>query len=164
MPPSPSTAKPWSISCQHCTVSPQGAVWGLGVFLGGQHPGGVQLLAHSPRVWSFSPLDESDARRKEAIRAKVSQNTDGFGWVWVVSGGWGQHLHPLHPVSGVSSPPRCAQVRQYISRAEELKVLVTSSNKNLLEKGNPARELLKGSDFCPSPSVGAGRGRGGVLG
>ncbi|XP_033372933.1 serine/threonine-protein kinase ULK3 isoform X3 [Parus major] len=47
---------------------------------------------------------ESDARRKEAIRAKV---------------------------------------RQYISRAEELKVLVTSSNKNLLEKGNPARELLK---------------------
>ncbi|NWY71055.1 ULK3 kinase, partial [Erithacus rubecula] len=47
---------------------------------------------------------ENDARRKEAIRAKV---------------------------------------RQYISRAEELKVLVTSSNKNLLEKGNPARELLK---------------------
>ncbi|NXY01171.1 ULK3 kinase, partial [Pteruthius melanotis] len=47
---------------------------------------------------------ESDARRKEAIRAKVGQ---------------------------------------YISRAEELKVLVTSSNKNLLEKGNPARELLK---------------------
>ncbi|KAM4893019.1 serine/threonine-protein kinase ULK3 isoform 3-T3 [Sylvia borin] len=47
---------------------------------------------------------ETDARRKEAIRAKV---------------------------------------RQYISRAEELKVLVTSSNKNLLEKGNPARELLK---------------------
>ncbi|XP_041345753.1 serine/threonine-protein kinase ULK3 isoform X2 [Pyrgilauda ruficollis] len=36
-----------------------------------------------------------------------------------------------------------AKVRQYISRAEELKVLVTSSNKNLLEKGNPARELLK---------------------
>ncbi|KAL9838209.1 LOW QUALITY PROTEIN: serine/threonine-protein kinase ULK3-like [Geothlypis trichas] len=35
-----------------------------------------------------------------------------------------------------------AKVRQYISRAEELKVLVTSSN-NLLEKGNPARELLK---------------------
>ncbi|NWX27480.1 ULK3 kinase, partial [Notiomystis cincta] len=47
---------------------------------------------------------ESDARRKEAIRAKVGQ---------------------------------------YISRAEELKVLATSSNKNLLEKGNPARELLK---------------------
>ncbi|NWZ72655.1 ULK3 kinase, partial [Acrocephalus arundinaceus] len=42
-----------------------------------------------------------------------------------------------------SSPPKCPQVRQYISRAEELKVLVTSSNKNLLEKGNPARELLK---------------------
>ncbi|NXL81522.1 ULK3 kinase, partial [Leptocoma aspasia] len=74
---------------------------------------------------------ESDARRKEAIRAKVSQNS------------WGQHPHPLHPISGVSSPPKCAQVRQYISRAEELKVLVTSSNKNLLEKGNPARELLK---------------------
>ncbi|XP_053933551.1 serine/threonine-protein kinase ULK3 isoform X3 [Cuculus canorus] len=47
---------------------------------------------------------ESDARRKEAIRAKVGQ---------------------------------------YISRAEELKALVTSSNKNLLQQGNPARELLK---------------------
>ncbi|NWT01650.1 ULK3 kinase, partial [Mionectes macconnelli] len=47
---------------------------------------------------------ESDARRKEAIRAKMGQ---------------------------------------YISRAEELKALVTSSNKNLLDKGNPARELLK---------------------
>ncbi|NXD66525.1 ULK3 kinase, partial [Eolophus roseicapillus] len=47
---------------------------------------------------------ESDARRKEAIRAKV---------------------------------------RQYISRAEELKALVTSSSKNLLQRENPARELLK---------------------
>ncbi|XP_051484364.1 serine/threonine-protein kinase ULK3 isoform X3 [Apus apus] len=47
---------------------------------------------------------ETDARRKEAIRAKVGQ---------------------------------------YISRAEELKALVTSSNKNLLQQGNPARELLK---------------------
>ncbi|XP_037251648.1 serine/threonine-protein kinase ULK3 isoform X4 [Falco rusticolus] len=47
---------------------------------------------------------ESDARRKEAIRAKVGQ---------------------------------------YISRAEELKALVTSSNKSLLQKENPARELLK---------------------
>ncbi|KAM6059065.1 serine/threonine-protein kinase ULK3 isoform 3-T4 [Theristicus caerulescens] len=47
---------------------------------------------------------ESDARRKEAIRAKVGQ---------------------------------------YISRAEELKALVTSSSKNLLQQENPARELLK---------------------
>ncbi|XP_072727385.1 serine/threonine-protein kinase ULK3 isoform X5 [Ciconia boyciana] len=47
---------------------------------------------------------ESDARRKEAIRAKVGQ---------------------------------------YISRAEELKALVTSSSKSLLQQGNPARELLK---------------------
>ncbi|KAM4660385.1 serine/threonine-protein kinase ULK3 isoform 2-T3 [Amazona ochrocephala] len=47
---------------------------------------------------------ESDAHRKEAIRAKVGQ---------------------------------------YISRAEELKALVTSSSKNLLQRENPARELLK---------------------
>uniref|UniRef100_A0A669P4B8 Serine/threonine-protein kinase ULK3 n=1 Tax=Phasianus colchicus TaxID=9054 RepID=A0A669P4B8_PHACC len=47
---------------------------------------------------------ESDARRKEAIRAKVGQ---------------------------------------YISRAEELKVLVASKSKNLLQQGNPAREILK---------------------
>ncbi|POI23420.1 hypothetical protein CIB84_012832, partial [Bambusicola thoracicus] len=48
---------------------------------------------------------ESDARRKEAIRAKVGQ---------------------------------------YISRAEELKALVASKSKNLLQQGNPAREILKG--------------------
>ncbi|XP_068266472.1 serine/threonine-protein kinase ULK3 isoform X2 [Nyctibius grandis] len=47
---------------------------------------------------------ESDARRKEAIRAKVGQ---------------------------------------YISRAEELKALVTSSSKDLLQQGNPARQLLR---------------------
>ncbi|KAM9515449.1 serine/threonine-protein kinase ULK3 isoform 3-T3 [Guaruba guarouba] len=47
---------------------------------------------------------ESDAHRKEAIRAKVGQ---------------------------------------YISRAEELKALVTSSSKSLLQRENPARELLK---------------------
>ncbi|KFU92400.1 Serine/threonine-protein kinase ULK3, partial [Chaetura pelagica] len=47
---------------------------------------------------------ETDARRKEAIRAKVGQ---------------------------------------YISRAEELKALVTSSSKNLLQQGNSARALLK---------------------
>ncbi|XP_039348963.1 serine/threonine-protein kinase ULK3 isoform X1 [Mauremys reevesii] len=47
---------------------------------------------------------ETDARRKEAIRSKVSQ---------------------------------------YISRAEELKTLVTSNNKTLLQQGNPARDILK---------------------
>ncbi|NWX47727.1 ULK3 kinase, partial [Steatornis caripensis] len=47
---------------------------------------------------------ESDARRKEAIRAKVGQ---------------------------------------YISRAEELKALVTSSSKDLLQQGSTARALLK---------------------
>ncbi|NWU66423.1 ULK3 kinase, partial [Pterocles burchelli] len=47
---------------------------------------------------------ESDARQKEALRAKVGQ---------------------------------------YISRAEELKALVTSSSKNLLQQANPAREILK---------------------
>ncbi|NXP05537.1 ULK3 kinase, partial [Thinocorus orbignyianus] len=34
-------------------------------------------------------------------------------------------------------------VGQYISRAEELKAVVTSSSKNLLQQGNPAREILK---------------------
>lgn len=33
---------------------------------------------------------------------------------------------------------------QYISRAEELKALVTSDSKNLLQQGSPAREVLKG--------------------
>ncbi|KAL8196943.1 UNVERIFIED_CONTAM: Serine/threonine-protein kinase ulk3 [Gekko kuhli] len=47
---------------------------------------------------------EVDVRRKEAIRAKVSQ---------------------------------------YISRAEQLKVLVASSNKALLQLGHPARDILK---------------------
>ncbi|NXG84048.1 ULK3 kinase, partial [Stercorarius parasiticus] len=35
------------------------------------------------------------------------------------------------------------KVGQYISRAEELKAVVTSSSKNLLQQGNPAREILK---------------------
>ncbi|XP_065589700.1 serine/threonine-protein kinase ULK3 isoform X2 [Cyrtonyx montezumae] len=48
--------------------------------------------------------DEGDARRKEAIQAKVGQ---------------------------------------YISRAEELKALVASNSKSLLQQGNPAREILK---------------------
>ncbi|KAM6351917.1 serine/threonine-protein kinase ULK3 isoform 8-T8 [Alca torda] len=57
-------------------------------------------------LWSVGVIlyDESDARRKEAIRVKVGQ---------------------------------------YISRAEELKAVVTSSSKNLLQQGNPAREILK---------------------
>lgn len=121
----------------HCE-SPQGLCGAWVCFWGCSTLGEASFQPTHPSVWSFSPSDESDARRKEAIRAKVSQNP------W---GGWGQHPRPLHPISGVSSPPKCAQVGQYISRAEELKVLVTSSNKNLLEKGNPARELLKGGDF-----------------
>ncbi|XP_074863013.1 serine/threonine-protein kinase ULK3 isoform X2 [Carettochelys insculpta] len=36
-----------------------------------------------------------------------------------------------------------SKVRQYISRAEELKTLVTSNNKSLLRQGNPTRDLLK---------------------
>ncbi|NXD06224.1 ULK3 kinase, partial [Nothocercus nigrocapillus] len=47
---------------------------------------------------------EGDARRKEAIRAKVGQ---------------------------------------YVSRAEELKALITCDSKSLLQQRNPARELLK---------------------
>ncbi|NXT54267.1 ULK3 kinase, partial [Pluvianellus socialis] len=37
----------------------------------------------------------------------------------------------------------CGSWVQYISRAEELKACVTSSSKNLLQQGNPAREILK---------------------
>lgn len=55
---------------------------------------------------------------------------------YICSPWWGSP-HSLHP-------PGCGQVGQYISRAEELKALVTSSNKNLLQQRNPARELLKG--------------------
>ncbi|OXB55493.1 hypothetical protein ASZ78_016464 [Callipepla squamata] len=62
------------------------------------------LHSLTPDVGPPLPPDESDARRKEAIRAKVGQ---------------------------------------YISRAEELKVLVASNSKSLLQQGNPAREILK---------------------
>ncbi|NXN54930.1 ULK3 kinase, partial [Rynchops niger] len=80
---------------------------------------------------------ESDARRKEAIRVKVSQKSLGR---WVTA----SPPHPLSPVVGVPSHPLCCgQVGQYISRAEELKAVVTSSSKNLLQQGNPAREILK---------------------
>lgn len=57
---------------------------------------------------------------------------------------WGQH--PIQRRSPWRGPlTRCGQVGQYISRAEELKALVTSSSKNLLQRENPARELLKGT-------------------
>ncbi|KAM9181499.1 serine/threonine-protein kinase ULK3 isoform 5-T5 [Mergus octosetaceus] len=36
-----------------------------------------------------------------------------------------------------------AKVGQYVSRAEELKALVTSNSKSLLQQGSPAREVLK---------------------
>lgn len=36
------------------------------------------------------------------------------------------------------------QVSQYVSRAEELKALVSSSNQTLLKQGASARDLLRG--------------------
>ncbi|XP_062998839.1 serine/threonine-protein kinase ULK3 [Elgaria multicarinata webbii] len=36
-----------------------------------------------------------------------------------------------------------SKVNQYVSRAEQLKVLVTSNNKTLLQQGCPARDILK---------------------
>uniref|UniRef100_A0A8D0H5P2 Serine/threonine-protein kinase ULK3 n=1 Tax=Sphenodon punctatus TaxID=8508 RepID=A0A8D0H5P2_SPHPU len=36
-----------------------------------------------------------------------------------------------------------SKVNQYVSRAEELKVLIASNNKTLLQQGNPARDILK---------------------
>ncbi|XP_077684215.1 serine/threonine-protein kinase ULK3 isoform X4 [Eretmochelys imbricata] len=42
-----------------------------------------------------------------------------------------------------SAESLCKAVGQYISRAEELKTLVTSNNKTLLQQGNPARNILK---------------------
>ncbi|XP_074458110.1 serine/threonine-protein kinase ULK3 isoform X5 [Larus michahellis] len=90
----------------HCESTPWwGVAWVLGGFWRGDTPGETSLQPTHPSVRSlFFPLDESDARRKEAIRVKV---------------------------------------RQYISRAEELKAVVTSSSKNLLQQGNSAREILK---------------------
>ncbi|NWQ86183.1 ULK3 kinase, partial [Burhinus bistriatus] len=70
----------------------------------GDAPAALSLYCKALEYFVPALHYESDARRKEAIRAKVGQ---------------------------------------YISRAEELKVLVTSSSKNLLQQGNPAREILK---------------------
>ncbi|XP_073219398.1 serine/threonine-protein kinase ULK3 isoform X4 [Lepidochelys kempii] len=42
-----------------------------------------------------------------------------------------------------SAESLCKAVGQYISRAEELKTLVTSNNKTLLQQGNTARNILK---------------------
>ncbi|KAK4820785.1 hypothetical protein QYF61_006125 [Mycteria americana] len=86
----------------HCESTLGGCAGGGGG--GGSTLGEASLQPIHPGVRLLSPPDESDARRKEAIRAKVGQ---------------------------------------YISRAEELKALVTSSSKSLLQQGNPARELLK---------------------
>lgn len=45
---------------------------------------------------------------------------------------------------GPSSAPRLLQVGQYVSRAEELKAIVSSSNQALLRQGTSARDLLRG--------------------
>lgn len=62
----------------HCE-SLQGVMWDLGVFLEGSTPGEANFQPSQPCVWSFPPSDETDARRKEAIRAKVSKNPWGGG-------------------------------------------------------------------------------------
>ncbi|NXN27864.1 ULK3 kinase, partial [Nycticryphes semicollaris] len=70
----------------------------------GDAPTALSLYCKALEYFVPALYYESDARRKEAIRAKVGQ---------------------------------------YISRAEELKAVVTSSSKTLLQQGNPAREILK---------------------
>lgn len=61
-----------------------------------------------------------------------------------MQGAWGAP-HPVTPKPrGGCFTPSPPQVGQYISRAEELKALVTSDSKNLLQQGSPAREVLKG--------------------
>lgn len=51
------------------------------------------------------------------------------------------------------------QVRQYVSRAEELKAIVSSSNQALLKQGASAQVLLRGgpsSCLVPRPPGGLG--------
>lgn len=48
--------------------------------------------------------------------------------------GWDSPFSALHLL----------QVGQYVSRAEELKVIVSSSNQALLRQGTSARDLLRG--------------------
>lgn len=62
----------------HCE-SPQGLCGAWVWFWGCSTLGEAGFQPTHPSVWSFSPSDESDARRKEAIRAKVSQNPWGVG-------------------------------------------------------------------------------------
>lgn len=42
------------------------------------------------------------------------------------------------------SAPHLLQVGQYVSRAEELKAIVSSSNQALLRQGTSAQDLLRG--------------------
>lgn len=62
----------------HCE-SPQGLCGAWVCFWGRSTLGEAGFQPTHPSIWSFSPSDESDARRKEAIRAKVSQNPWGGG-------------------------------------------------------------------------------------
>lgn len=59
------------------------------------------------------------------------------------------------------------QVGQYVSRAEELKAIVSSSNKALLKQGTSARDLLRGGlkflAYPPGPLQRASSLRGGRL-
>lgn len=70
--------------------------------------------------------------------------------------GWGDSL---------SSAPHRLQVGQYVSRAEELKAIVSSSNQALLRQGTSAQDLLRGRPGSwPQPLPFTSSRRGGSVG
>lgn len=125
--------------------------------------------------------DEVDAQRKEAIKAKVGAGVPHAGR-WEQAQGEGQGgcdvqnrsflsvtqlgvgLVLLRPwrwklgrvgAGSPSSAPCFPQVAQYVSRAEELKAIVSSCNQALLRQGPSARDLLRGrASSPPLPGLG----------
>ncbi|XP_048648955.1 serine/threonine-protein kinase ULK3 isoform X4 [Marmota marmota marmota] len=82
---------------------------------------------------------EVDAQRKEAIKAKLQLER-------VIEDPQGeQEVGATERQVWDNSPQPLAllQVGQYVSRAEELKAIVSSSNKALLRQGTSARDLLR---------------------
>lgn len=108
----------------------------------------------------MSPVEETGSGLGAAGTGFLRTETPVLGRVGPASGDpwryslrqslktWGENLAVGAGLgAGRDCPPQpfvLLQVGQYVSRAEELKAIVSSSNRALLRQGASARELLRG--------------------
>ncbi|XP_032050773.1 serine/threonine-protein kinase ULK3 isoform X1 [Aythya fuligula] len=104
------------------------------------------FFAHPFVDMEHAPGPESFPKASELVVEAVRKDQEGDASAALAL--YCKALEYFVPALRYESDPRRkeairAKVGQYISRAEELKALVTSDSKNLLQQGSPAREVLK---------------------